>query len=144
MKSAAVLTLVALVALALFSKCGQTGERAESRPQTSPSQQSDPKADRQVFTEDYDSAMQEKEFKVIVVFGAEWCPHCVLLKEHLKSTNLDGYVVCTVDVDQHKDLQREHKVRSLPTSIIFEQGKEKSREKGFDEKGFDAWIEQNR
>lgn len=144
MKSAAVLMLVAIVALVLFLKCGQTGGPAEEQPQTSPPQQAEPKADKPVFTKDYEAAMQEKDGKVIVVFGAEWCPHCVVLKDHLKSMNLQGYTVCFVDVDEHKELKRKYGVRSLPTSIIFYQGKETSREKGFDKARYEAWVEENR
>lgn len=144
MRSAAVLMLVAVLGLALFLKSGQISESAEGQPRTSPPAQVEPPQAKPSFTEDYEAAMGETERKVIVVFGAEWCPHCVLLKDHLKEMNLEGYLVCLVDVDQHKDIQKKHAVKLLPTSILIEKGKETSREKGFDKAKFDAWVEENR
>lgn len=144
MKSAVALMLVAALGLALFMKCGLTLGSAEERPQTSPLAHNDQPKAKPSFTEDYEAAMDETERKVIVVFGAEWCPHCALLKDHLKVMNLDGYLVCLVDVDKQKDAQRKHGVRVLPTSIMFEGGKEISRQKGFDKDKLEDWVEENR
>ena len=140
MKSAAVLMLVTVLGLAVFYKSGQPQGSADEQPQTSPPAQ--PETPR--ITEDYEQAKKETKRKVILVFGAEWCPHCVTLKGHLKDMNLDGYLVCLVDVDNEKNLSKEYKVRSLPTSVILDKGEEVSRIKGFESNKFDAWLEQNR
>lgn len=144
MKSAAVLMLATVLGLALFYRSGQPQRSADEQPQTSPPAQVEPPTEKPRFTEDYESAMKEKDRKVILVFGADWCPHCVLLKEHLKEMNLDGYLVCVVDADRNREAKRAHSVRILPTSIILEKGEEVSRERGFDKKSYDAWVEGNR
>lgn len=144
MKSAAALVLVTALVLAFFLKSGLTIESAERQPRTSPPVQAEPKAETPRVTEDYEEAMKETERKVILVFGAEWCPHCVVLKEHLKEMNLEGYLVCLVDVDDSKEIKRKHAVRILPTSIILDDGKEVSRLKGFEKDNFDKWVEENR
>lgn len=144
MKSAAVLMLATVLGMALFYRSGQTQRQAVEQPQTSPPVQVEPQAEKPRFTEDYESAMKEKDRKVILVFGADWCPHCVLLKEHLKEKKLDGYLVCVVDVDKNREAKKSHSVRILPTSIILENGEEVSRKRGFDKKNYDAWVEENR
>lgn len=144
MKSAAVLMLATVLGLVLFYRSGQPQRSADEQPQTSPPAQVEPPAEKPRFTEDYEEAMREKDRKVILVFGADWCPHCVLLKEHLKGINLDGYLVCVVDVDENREAKRVHSVRILPTSVIVKDGKELSREKGFDKQSFESWVEKNR
>lgn len=144
MKSAAALMLVTVLVLAFVFKSGLTLESAERQPQTSPPTQTEPKVEKPRVTEDYEEAMKETERKVILVFGAEWCPHCVVLKDHLKDVNLDGYLVCLVDVDDNKEAKRNHAVRVLPTSVILDEGKEVSRLKGFEKDKFDNWVEENR
>lgn len=144
MKSAAVLMLATFLVLVILYKSGRHQISAEEQPQTSPPSQVEPPLKKPGFIEDYKEAMREKERKVILVFGAEWCPHCVLLKEHLKEMNLDGYLVCLVDVDSNREAKKAHSVRVLPTSIILKDGEEVSREKGFDKKKYDSWVEKNR
>jgi len=144
MRSAAVLMLATVLVLAAFKMSGRIQKSAEEQPQTSPPVQVEPKSEKSRFTEDYEEAMREKDRKVILVFGADWCPHCVVLKKHLKEMNLDGYLVCTLDVDENRDVKRKHGARMLPTSIIMEDGKEVSRHVGFDKKFYDAWVEENR
>jgi thioredoxin-like negative regulator of GroEL len=144
MRSAAVLMLATVLGLALLKMSGLPQGSAKEQPQTSPPSQVEPQTEKQRFTEDYEEAMREKDRKIILVFGADWCPHCVVLKKHLEGMNLDGYLVCTVDVEENRDIKRKHAVRMLPTSIIMENGKEASRHKGFDKKSYDAWVEENR
>lgn len=140
MKSAAALALVTILGLAVFIKSGLTQESAARQPQTSPPAQ----AERPRITDDYEEATREAERKVILVFGAEWCPHCVVLKGHLKDANLDGYLVCLVDVDAHRGAMKEYGVRSLPTCVLLDGGKEAARIKGFDKAKFDRWLDDNR
>jgi thiol-disulfide isomerase/thioredoxin len=144
MRSAAVLMLATVLGLALLKMSGQPQRSADDQPQTSPPAQVEPPAEKPQFTEDYDAAIREKDRKVLLIFSADWCPHCVLLKDHLKETNLEGYLVCVVDIGSNRAARRTHSVRSLPTSIILKDGEEVSRERGFDKQSFDAWVEKNR
>jgi thioredoxin-like negative regulator of GroEL len=144
MKSAAVLMLATVLGLALLRMSGLTQRSAEEQPQTSPPSQVEPQTEKPRFTKDYEEAMREKDRKVILVFGADWCPACVVLKKHLEGMNLDGYLVCVLDVDESRDIKRKHGARMLPTSIIMEDGKEVSRHVGFDKQYYDAWVEENR
>jgi thiol-disulfide isomerase/thioredoxin len=143
MRYAMALALAVILGLALAAFMPD-GESPQERPQSSPPTQAEPPAERPTFTEDYDLAMAEKGRKVILVFGADWCPHCSVLEEHLKGMNLEGYLVCSVDVDSRKDLASEYRIKVLPTSVVLLEGKEVSRTKGFSKASYDRWVESNR
>lgn len=97
-----------------------------------------------VFVESYEEAVSKEDAKVLVIFGAKWCKYCRVLKEDLKSLDLDGYTVCIVDVDARKDLARKHETRSLPTSVVIENNKEASRRAGYEKEEYQAWLNSNR
>lgn len=67
---------------------------------------------------------------VLVDFGAEWCQPCKRLNPILKDldTQWDGQVqIAEVDVDENGNLAMQMQVMSLPTMILFVDGKETSR-----------------
>lgn len=144
MRSIITLILACAIGLTLFSRLSRQPTAQEIKPETPPPAQEIKPEPRASFTEDYESAMKETERKVLLVFGAKWCPHCKELEAHLKEINLDGILVCKVDVDKHRDIARKHSVRLLPVSIMIEKGEEKSRVKGFSKAEFDAWLSANK
>ena len=144
MKSATTVFLVVLVGLVLFMKSARPQLKIVVNEDKKPPVQVEPPVVKPKFTEDYEAAMAEKDCKVILVFGADWCPGCVRLKEHLKEANLDGYLVCFVDVGENRKVKRAHSVKLVPTSIICNKGEEVSRIVGFEAEKYDAWVEKNR
>lgn len=97
-----------------------------------------------VFVESYEEAVSKEDTKVLVIFGAKWCKYCRILKDDLKSLDLDDYTVCVVDIDVNKDLARKYKAKSLPTSVVLENNKEMSRHVGYEKEGYQAWLNSNR
>ncbi len=64
--------------------------------------------------------------QILVMFTAVWCAPCKMLypvMEELSKTN----VVRKVDVDSNTELCKKFSVRSVPTSILFLDGKEVKR-----------------
>lgn len=57
----------------------------------------------------------------IVVFGAEWCPKCKVLKGQLDKKG-DAYAYVDVDAPGGKELADEHALRTLPA--VFFKGKQ--------------------
>lgn len=68
--------------------------------------------------------------KTLYVFSAQWCNPCKQLKETLKSSDIPVDQIITIDVDDWKDVTKEHNVRSVPTSILKVDGVEVARKTG--------------
>lgn len=67
--------------------------------------------------------------KQIIYYTASWCQPCKILGPIMESLN--GQInYLKVDVDSNPDLVIQHKVRSVPTLILVENGIEKNRLSG--------------
>jgi len=69
---------------------------------------------------------------VVVKFGAAWCGPCKKLEPQLEKmekefTNIE---FISVDIDNISSLAKQYQVRSLPTLILFKNGKEIKRVPG--------------
>ena len=71
--------------------------------------------------------------KVLVDFYANWCGPCKMLTPELERATSNIKVI-KVDVDEFETLAREYGVMSIPTLILFENGKEVKRTIGFMDK----------
>jgi len=68
----------------------------------------------------------------LVDFSAIWCGPCQMLKPVLEEVaKTTDYKVIKVDVDQSGDLAVEYEIRSVPTVIVFKNGKLEDRLTGF-------------
>lgn len=61
---------------------------------------------------------------VFVKFGAEWCGPCKTIHTVMEDLekDIDGVVICEVDVEEVEELSNEFKIRNVPTSFIFKNG----------------------
>jgi len=143
MQKAALVVTTSLLILVLFLKSQTREETPPPAPQVPPAIQEPPRA-APAFVKTYEEAMAVRDAKVLVVFGADWCHYCTLLKEHLVKSDLKGRLVCVVDTDARPELKKKHQVRSLPTSVIVENGKETARKVGFIGPDYDSWLERNK
>ena len=64
---------------------------------------------------------------VMVDFWATWCGPCRRQAPIVEALAEEGYTVGKVDVDQEMGLAQEYKVMSIPTLIVFKNGKEANR-----------------
>lgn len=85
---------------------------------------------------DFDKVMQEAGDKPVMVdFFAEWCGPCRLaapIIEELGQTYAGKAVVAKLDVDAAQpDFVRAHGVMSIPTVVVWKNGKEIARQTGF-------------
>lgn len=82
---------------------------------------------------------QTKRGVTLVDFWATWCMPCKIMVPALNDVaeELNGKVkVAKVDVDQNQALAAKFKVRSIPTLILFKDGKEINRFVGVKDKSF--------
>ena len=73
------------------------------------------------------------EEKVLVDFYANWCGPCKMIASELERVDSTIKTI-KVDVDRFEELAREYGVMSIPTLILFDEGKEKKRTIGFIDK----------
>lgn len=70
---------------------------------------------------------------VLIDFYAEWCGPCKVMKPHLLDVAErmgDNAKIVMVDIDKEKDLAERFRIQSVPTLIIFKQGKQLWRQSG--------------
>ena len=147
MKTGIVLFLSAFIIFAVVLKAGVENPEANEPEAKKPDVvQEEPKAidNKPIFEENYEKATSHGERNVLIIFGADWCKYCRVLKGDMPKMNLDGYVICIVDVTKNKDLKNSHGVSSLPTSIVMEKGKEVARTVGYSAQQYKDWLDDNR
>ena len=65
--------------------------------------------------------------KTMKYFSATWCGPCKTFKPIMNEIAGEGYSVQVIDIDQQQDLAARYNVRSVPTTIIEENGMEVDR-----------------
>jgi thiol-disulfide isomerase/thioredoxin len=63
----------------------------------------------------------------IVLFAAKWCRWCPRMKAIADDLSKEGYIVYVVDYDTHKRVADELNITTLPTTLVFDNGKEAAR-----------------
>lgn len=76
--------------------------------------------------EDFNNFIKER---VLVDFYADWCGPCKMLAPLLEK--VDNIDILKVNVDAFPDLAANYGIMSIPTLILFENGKEIKKEIGF-------------
>jgi thioredoxin 1/putative thioredoxin len=79
-----------------------------------------------VTEQNFELEVLRADLPVLVEFGAEWCGPCKVVAPELEalSRELDGKAkVVTVDIDRAPLLARELGVQSVPTFVVFHQGR---------------------
>ena len=70
---------------------------------------------------------------VLVDFYAEWCGPCKMMKPILLDVAErigDKATIISVDIDKEKELANKHRIQSVPTLIIYKNGKQLWRQSG--------------
>ena len=81
-------------------------------------------------SENFEKEVLNSEQPVLVDFYADWCGPCKMMAPIVEglANDLQGKVkVGKINVDEHQDLAMEYGIMSIPTLIIFKQGKEVKR-----------------
>ena len=87
--------------------------------------------------ETFEKEVNDKSGVVLIDFYADWCGPCKMMAPVLDelSDELAGKVkIAKVDVDENDELAYKYGIRSIPTLIIFKDGKEAEKIVGFNPK----------
>jgi thioredoxin 1 len=87
----------------------------------------------EVNLENFDSEVIKSDKPVVVDFSAAWCGPCKRMKpnvEQFAESSVDVKVVYA-DVDGLQDILPEYDIVSVPTIVLFNDGKEVKRKSGY-------------
>lgn len=80
----------------------------------------------QLTDEDFESTIATQGKPVVVDFTASWCAPCKAMSpviDKLAEELADAALVCKVDIDEVPSASSKYGIRSVPTVILFRDGK---------------------
>ena len=96
-------------------------------------------SDKIITLTDKNFSPQIKNKRVLVDFWAEWCGPCKMMApilNELAEELPEGQAVGKLNVEEYQSMAQKFQVRSIPTMILFENGKEINRFVGVKTKDF--------
>ena len=87
---------------------------------------------------------KETNKPMLLIFGADSCGFCILLKEDLNSIlkkDVDNFIVCYLDLKSNQELKKQYDINLIPDSRIILDGEVNSVFKGYKPKDYKKWLQ---
>ena len=82
---------------------------------------------KEITAQNFEEEVLKSDKPVLVDFWATWCGPCKRQAPILEELSNEGYAIGKVDVDQELALAQQYKIMSIPTLVVFKDGKEVNR-----------------
>ena len=93
----------------------------------------------------FSAHIERSSIPVVVDFWAPWCAPCKMMAPHFERAagNLESNVrLAKLNTDENPDVAGRFNIRSIPTMILFRNGKEIARQSGaMDSNALTNWIQ---
>ncbi len=90
--------------------------------------------------------LKKEELPLIVDFWAEWCGPCKMMAPAFTKAARELEPLARflkVDTEQEQQLAAQYQIRSIPSLLVFQNGREVTRQAGaMDARGLIAWVKQ--
>lgn len=87
-----------------------------------------------ITSQNFETEVLKSDRPVLIDFWATWCGPCRRQGPVIEALAEEGYAVGKVDVDAEPALAQQFQVMSIPTLILFKDGKEAQRIVGLSSK----------
>ena len=77
-----------------------------------------------ITSENFETEILKSEKPILIDFWATWCGPCMRQGPVVEELAQEGYSVGKVDVDAQPELAQRFRIMSIPTLIVFKDGKE--------------------
>ena len=79
---------------------------------------------KEITTANFETEVLKSEKPVLIDFWATWCGPCMRQGPIVEALGEEGFAVGKVDVDAQPELAQRFRIMSIPTLIVFKDGKE--------------------
>lgn len=102
-------------------------------------------ADDPIFVYDLLDAIaisEQSKKPILVIFTAQWCKNCIIMKDDILQHKVgNDMIIAYIDIDNHKDVAKEYRVRSIPDYFIMQNNIELKRRVGYNNyTEFRTWL----
>lgn len=92
-------------------------------------------ANEPIYCNNYNDAIllaKTIDHNVLLIFSADWCINCQLLKKDLaQNSDLKNIIICVLDIDNNPEIATPFKIKKIPSSILLDGEGAKSKYIGY-------------